>query len=425
LFKGRGKHPKAGFMKARILPEDLTINIAGNAPIPKCDMPGHAWGDIIHNNEVTWLAFYRDDTINTTYKYIFLAASSKFKGLNDRKKYDKARRLKDHIEAIRRDYRNKLHSKDKFEKQLGTATYLIDVLALRVGNEKSEDEADTVGCCSLRVEHVQALPDNQIQLDFLGKDSMRYLNTVTVDPQVWLNIKGFLEKKDPENDLFDKINTNDLNNYLRSQMEGLTAKVFRTFNASSTLERELSKRDVSKLEIEEKMAWYNEANRQVAILCNHQKTVSKTFDVSVEKQKFKIDDLREYLSELKNHQKKRASGKDGLDEEKYDKAAEKRFRDAGYDEKVKPCKRKFVNDADKAKTHIANLEKKIRQEEKKLTEREENKAIALGTSKLNYNDPRITVKWCKQNEVPIEKVFSKTVRSKFPWAMYTDLDWKF
>jgi len=41
------------------------------------------------------------------------------------------------------------------EKQLGTATYLIDRLALRVGNEKSEDEADTVGTCSLRVEHIE------------------------------------------------------------------------------------------------------------------------------------------------------------------------------------------------------------------------------------------------------------------------------
>lgn len=36
-------------------------------------------------------------------------------------------------------------------KQIGTALYLIDHLAIRVGNEKKEDEADTVGCCSLRV----------------------------------------------------------------------------------------------------------------------------------------------------------------------------------------------------------------------------------------------------------------------------------
>ena len=35
---------------------------------------------------------------------------------------------------------------------------VIDVLALRVGGEKGEDEADTVGCCSLRVEHMKFNP---------------------------------------------------------------------------------------------------------------------------------------------------------------------------------------------------------------------------------------------------------------------------
>lgn len=65
---------------------------------------------------------------------------------------------------------------------------MIDKLALRVGNEKSEEEADTVGCCSLRVEHIQVLEDNQIGFDFLGKDSMRYQNTVKVTEIIWKNI---------------------------------------------------------------------------------------------------------------------------------------------------------------------------------------------------------------------------------------------
>jgi len=60
-----------------------------------------------------------------------------------------------------------------------------------------------------------------------------------------------------------------------------------------------------------------------------------------------------------------------------------------------------------------------------LNAKEDNKSIALGTSKLNYNDPRITVKWCKVNEVPIEKVFTKALRSKFAWAMSVVLDWQF
>ena len=42
--------------------------------------------------------------------------------------------------------------------QLGVATYFIDRLALRVGNSKDETaEADTVGCTTLRVEHIKCL----------------------------------------------------------------------------------------------------------------------------------------------------------------------------------------------------------------------------------------------------------------------------
>ena len=39
-------------------------------------------------------------------------------------------------------------------RQRSVALYFIDKLALRAGNEKDEDQADTVGCCSLRVEHI-------------------------------------------------------------------------------------------------------------------------------------------------------------------------------------------------------------------------------------------------------------------------------
>ena len=48
---------------------------------------------------------------------------------------------------------------------------------------------------------------------------------------------------------------------------------------------------------------------------------------------------------------------------------------------------------------------------------EENKEIALGTSKLNYLDPRISIAWCKKHDVPIEKIYNKTQREKFQWAI--------
>jgi len=307
---------------------------------------------------------------------------------------------------------------------------------LRVGNEKSEDEADTVGCCSLRVEHIKVIENNQVTFDFLGKDSMRYFNTVTVDEIVWKNLQLFTHGKKPEDGLFERISASTLNEYLRSMMEGLTAKVFRTYNASTTLESELKKKDLSKCTLEEKLAFYDVANKEVAILCNHQKTISKNFDMQKDKLNERIDDMKEHLDALKSHLIKLNKGDKGVDEddwnkkklkkkEKNTKSATKETAKSKDDKPKKEKIYKFPTTADRTKDIIGKTEKQMQKEKLKLTTKEDNKSIALGTSKLNYNDPRITVKWCKANEVPIEKVFTKSLRSKFPWAMSVDLDWKF
>lgn len=92
------------------------------------------------------------------------------------------------------------------ERQRATAMYFIDKLALRAGNEKGDEEADTVGCCSLRCEHVTLLPPNKLVFDFLGKDSIRYYNEVQVDDQVYKNIRIFKGNKNDEDELFDRVN---------------------------------------------------------------------------------------------------------------------------------------------------------------------------------------------------------------------------
>ena len=56
-------------------------------------------------------------------------------------------------------------------------------------------------------------------------------------------------------------------------MQGLTAKVFRTYNASWTMAN-LLKDMKSEGTIPEKVKDYNDANRRVAILCNHKRTVA-------------------------------------------------------------------------------------------------------------------------------------------------------
>jgi DNA topoisomerase-1 len=211
IYRRRGDHPGSGKIKKRILPEDVSINVGADDPVPICNLPGHAWNKVINNNESTWLAMYKEEK-NT--KYVFLAGNSKFKGMNDLKKYEKAKKLKDWIDTIRADYFASMEQKGNTEKQqLGVANYLIDILALRVGNEKGDDEADTVGCCSLRVEHVNVNPDdherpNDVTFDFLGKDSMRYFNTVELDSRVVGLLRKFIRAKKKEDDLFDMINVN-------------------------------------------------------------------------------------------------------------------------------------------------------------------------------------------------------------------------
>jgi DNA topoisomerase-1 len=227
---------KMGKLKKRIRPCDITINIGKEAPIPECPIPGERWKEVKHDNTVTWLAFWSDPINPKEFKYVFLAASSSLKGQSDKEKYEKARKLHNHIGSIRAAYTKDFNNKDVTKRQIAVATYLIDKLALRAGNEKDDDEADTVGCCTLKVGNVECIPPNKLKFDFLGKDSIQYVNTVEVEPLVYKAIGQFQAGKSKTDDLFDELDTSKLNTHLKELMAGLTAKVFRTYNASITLD---------------------------------------------------------------------------------------------------------------------------------------------------------------------------------------------
>ena len=113
--------------------------------------------------------------------------------------------LQKHVDKIRADYTVDLKSKIMADRQRATTMYFIDRLALRAGNEKGEDEADTVGCCSLRCEHVTLEPPNFVVFDFLGKDSIRYYNRVEVDQQIFKNLRIFKQTKSDDDPLFDRV----------------------------------------------------------------------------------------------------------------------------------------------------------------------------------------------------------------------------
>jgi len=387
-----------------------------------------------------------------------------------------------YISGIRKSYIKDLKSKDSETKQLATAVWLIDRLALRVGGEKDTDEeADTVGCCSLRVEHFHFDPneeggDNQeIELEFLGKDSMLFKQTIDfgaamynddngMGTQVYTNLKSFCKKKKQTEQVFADLNPTMLNTHLKQFMDGLSAKVFRTYNASKTLQDELRKHESKQiwnsLSASEKVVEYNAANREVAILCNHQRSVSKAQETQLETIGTKLATLKKQKKQLKGMLKKINKGEtDGLPtrksfesmKEDVDKALakakkmkekaktnEEKIAATEADEKAKE-KRRNLNEAKFHKAHlwekvpsadqvakkIQNWNKKIEKMEMDLKHKDDNKEVSLGTSKINYMDPRISVAWCKRNEVPIEKVFSKTLRDKFNWAMAVPPDWEF
>ncbi|XP_029009585.1 DNA topoisomerase I, mitochondrial [Betta splendens] len=407
LFRGRGEHPKQGMLKKRIQPEDIIINCGKESKVPVAPA-GHSWKEVRHDNTVTWLASWTEN-IQGLIKYIMLNANSKLKGEKDWEKYEVARKLKSHVDDIRNQYLSDLKSKEMGVRQRAVALYFIDKLALRAGNEKEEGEtADTVGCCSLRVEHItlhEQLDGSEcvVEFDFLGKDSIRYYNKVPVIKKVFKNLKLFLERKQPGDELFDRLNTSMLNKHLSSLMPGLTAKVFRTYNASITLQQQLKELTNQSESVAEKLLSYNRANRAVAVLCNHQRAPPKTFEQSMANLQAKIDARKEQLALAKTELKQ----------------AKKEAKAKGSDHKLQTL-------VERKKAAVRRCEEQLLKMEVQATDREENKQIALGTSKLNYLDPRISVAWCKNMGVPIEKIYNKTQRDKFAWAIdMTEADFEF
>lgn len=396
LFRGRGNHPKMGMLKKRTEPEEVIINCSKDSKIPVAPK-GHKWKSVRHDNSVTWLCCWIEN-IQNSFKYIMLNASSRLKGEKDWKKYETARGLHNLVDKIRADYRADFKHKEMRVRQRAVALYFIDKLALRAGNEKDEDEADTVGCCSLRFEHVKLHEELDgkpfvVVFDFLGKDSIRYQNAVPVPKRVFKNLLLFMKNKQAGDDLFDRLNTSILNQYLRELMDGLTAKVFRTYNASRTLEEQLELLTKPNDVLASKVLSYNRANRAVAVLCNHQRSVPKTFAKSMESLQKKIDAKKDQIGDV-THEAKQIK--------------------ADY-RQLKQASKKMQYE--KLKKRLATLKDQLMKLQVQATDRDENKEIALGTSKLNYLDPRIAIAWCKRLNVPIDKVYNKTQREKFQWAI--------
>jgi DNA topoisomerase-1 len=358
LFMGRGQHPLRGRWKPRVQPSDVVLNLGESASTP----PGN-WKEVVHDHNSMWMAKWID-MLTEKEKYVWLHESSPIQQSRSRAKYDNARRVGANLQRIRSKIARDLDSKDETARQVATVCYLIDTLGMRVGDEKDEDEADTVGASTLRVEHVN-LRGSVAEFNFLGKDSVAWRKTETLPPSVARNLRQFTSGKSPEKDIFHNVSSGQVNQFLSSIVHGATAKVFRTYHATARAKEVLASKDVKAAGDLDKLYHAKEANLQAAIFCNHQRTPPKTWEESMIKKRQKLEEAR--------------AAKDSKRMGKLQREFDFYVRTKNYN---------------------------------------------LNTAMKNYIDPRIFKSWCDYVGLDWAKVYSKSLLNKFSWAAQSSQKWE-
>ena len=404
IFIGRGEHPLRGKWKLRVTAKDVTLNMDKEA---KKSMKGE-WGKIVHDYDSMWLASWMD-FLTQKRKYVWLADSSDLKQGRDKEKYEKAVKLEKEIEKIKKAMVKDM--KDPKKSNVATACYLIYRTAMRVGDEKDPDEADTVGATTLRKEHIKITSD-AIEFDFLGKDCVRWQETLKAvgdDKQFQENLKKLIEKKKPNEEIFHNITSRDVNKYFSGIVKGLTAKVFRTYQATTVVKEYLVEHDnIKGKTANEKLYHAKLANLEAAKMCNHKRTIPKTFEQALEKKRDTIKKAEKDQPSKKTQEtlKKVESSVPKNDTQK--KSKKKRIKT--LNEQIKKQKQKHKERVEKLKLQI-DLSEKTRD-------------YNLGTSLRNYIDPRVVKAWTDEVGVEWEKLYTSALQKKFLWVKNENTEWK-
>ncbi|MDW0120403.1 MAG: DNA topoisomerase I [Nitrososphaeraceae archaeon] len=388
IFMGRGLHPLRGRWKPRVTPNDVTLNLGENASVPE-----GPWKAIVHDHYSTWLASWIE-ILTGKRKYVWLHDSSYLRQDNDKAKYDIAKKLENYIRAIEKEIINQmLYAKDTTKRKVATVCYLIYKLAMRVGDEKDPDEADTIGASTLRVEHLKFPKINdkvQIEFNFLGKDSVPWQKTLEISSAdtkaLYENLLFFMKGKGQSDEIFEDITSTKVNKFLRSidkdNLPNLTAKVFRTYIATAIVKKHLSSPvlKVSKNESEFKKIYVAKiANLEAAITCNHKKGIDP-----------------------KNPASKKSW-------EKFEQSL------ANKKEKIKQLKLELKEKKWKTELQKLKKEQRIEKLEFQIRLQQETRDYNLGTSLRNYIDPRVFKSWCEYVDLDWTKIYTSTLQRKFKW----------
>ena len=405
IFIGRGEHPLRGKWKPRVTTKDVTLNLGKDSKKPEGN-----WGKIIHDNDSMWLASWMD-FLTQKRKYVWLADTAGLKQDRDKEKYEKAVKLGNEIEKIKDRIVKDMKSKDEKINKISTACYLIYRTAMRVGDEKDPDEADTVGATTLRKEHIK-ITANTIEFDFLGKDSVRWQETVVAeghDKQFYENIKKIIEKKKPKEEIFEDITSRHVNQYYSGIVKGLTAKVFRTYLATTVVKKYLVKYDNIKGKTpNEKLYHAKLANLEAAMMCNHKRTIPKTYELTLQKKRDSIKKLqKEQIWKKTQETLKKVESK----ESKTDTQKKSKIK------RIKTLNEQIKKQKSKHKERLEKLELQLDLSEK-------TKDYAIGTSLRNYIDPRVFKAWTDEVGAEWEKLYTAALQKKFLWVKNEDVEWK-
>jgi len=362
IFAGRGYHPKRGKWKQGPKQEDIILNLSQDAPTPPGNWKGRVW-----EPESMYLAKW-EDKLTGKMKYVWFSDSAFLKQEAEEEKFKKAEKLGKEIPKIQAHIMKNLESEDLDRRKIATVSWLILEVNLRVGDEKDPGEADTVGAITLRPEHVK-VEGNRLDFDFLGKDCVRWTKSVEAPLPVINNIKAL--SKESKEYLFEGINSRKVSRFLSEKLEGLTAKVFRTWRCTNTVREHLQKCDAKKESPEyTKHFCAKMANLEAAKIANHKRKIPVNFEQRLAEKRTRIEELEAKLRE---------KAEQGKNTETYVKRLEK-----------------------------SKLDFKLA---------EETKEYNLGTSLKSYIDPTAYVKWAKQVDFQLEKLYPKTLQKKYSWAL--------
>ncbi len=448
IFMGRGKHPLRGRWKEGPREEDIELNLSPDAPKP----PGN-WKAILWQPGTMWIARWCDK-LSSKMKYVWFSDSSILKQRKDIEKFNMARELRRELVRVRRHILKNLDADDLRRRKTATVCFLIDKLKIRVGDEKDIDEADTVGASTLRSEHIHSNDDGTVTFNFLGKDSVPHVFKVKLPDNVLRNLSDFAENA--RSTLFDGIGSKHISEFLDEVMTGLSAKVFRTCYASETVEQKLEG-NLVKLEDPEYLKKHvaTIANLEAAKICNHRRTIPKTWKSSLEKKKVSLKSLKERTKKAQNELGKKAKEREERHAEQLRKQEERlevmknklevyREQMADKKQKCKPLdalkirisrqsealkrqkkrlnemRTKYGEQIEKLGQRLENRKQRDKLAEEKLKLKidlqEKTRDYNLATSLKSYIDPRIYYEWGKQVEYDWRLYYPKTLQRKFSWV---------